>query len=315
MSKIMIILIYGLDTYRSGQKLKEIIERYKKIHKSGLSLKFFDLKEKNFDDFKNEFQSVSMFKEKKLIVLKNANSNKEFKEQFLEKIKDFSSSKEIIIFFEEGEISKGDNFFQEIKKVAKFQEFKPLNEFRLKFWIEEEVKKYNSKIEEKAINKLIEFVGNDLWQIENEIKKLVAFKKDGEINQRDIENLVAPNLETNIFKTIDFIAKKDKKNALKSLKSHLEKGEKVSYIFSMIKFEFRNLLMIKDLVEKRIPIQNIQKQTNLHSFVIEKCLPLAKRFQLEELKKIYQKIFELDLAMKNGKIEPEIALTLFISQI
>jgi DNA polymerase-3 subunit delta len=311
----MIIFLYGPDTYRSKQKLNEIVEHYKKIHKSGLNLKFLDLKEKSFSDFKNECQSASMFKEKKLIVLKNASFNKEFKEQFLEKIKEFSSFEEIILFFEEGEISKDDIFFQEIKKVAKFQEFKPLDVFRLKFWIKEEFKKYNSRIEEGAINKLIEFVGNDLWQMENEIKKLAAFKNGGEVNQRDVENLVTPNLEANIFKTIDFIAKGDKKKALKSLKSHLEKGEKFSYIFSMIKFEFRNLLMIKDLVEKRTSIFNIRRQTNLHPFVIEKSLPLVKKFQLEELKKIYQKIFELDLAIKSGKIEPETALTFFISQI
>jgi DNA polymerase-3 subunit delta len=311
----MIILLYGSDTYRSREKLKEIIERYKKIHKSGLSLKFLDLREKNFDDFKNEFQSVSMFKEKKLVVLKNASSNKEFREQFLKRIKDFSSSQEIILFLEEGEISNENGFFKEIKKVAKFQEFKPFDDLRLRFWIKEKVREQNSKIEEKAVTKLIEFVGNNLWQMENEIKKLVAFKKNGEINQRDVENLVAPNLEVNIFKTIDFIAKKDKRNALKSLKSHLEKGEKLSYVFSMIKFEFRNLLMIKDLIERKVSIFNIQKQTNLHPFVIEKCLPLARKFQLEELKKIYQKIFELDLAIKSGKIEPETALTFFISQI
>jgi DNA polymerase-3 subunit delta len=310
----MIILLYGLDTYRSRQKLKEIIERYQSIYKSGLNLKFFDLKEKNFDDFKNEIHSVSMFKEKKLFVLKNASFNKEFKKRFLEKIKDFSLSKEIILFFEE-EILNKDNFFEEIKKVAKFQEFKPLDDFRLRFWIKEEVKKYNLRIEEKAITKLIEFVGNNLWQMENEIRKLAAFKMSGEITQSDVEKLVTPSFEANIFKTIDAIAKKDKKKALKSLKNHLEKGEKIPYIFSMIKFEFRNLLMIKDLFEKRVPISEIKRQTELHSFVIEKCLPLVREFQLAELKRIYQKIFELDSAIKSGKIEPETALTLFISQI
>ena len=46
----MTILLYGLDTYRSRQKLNEIIENYKKVRKSGLNLRFFDGKELDFPD-------------------------------------------------------------------------------------------------------------------------------------------------------------------------------------------------------------------------------------------------------------------------
>ena len=71
----MIIFLYGPDTYRSRQKLNEIIEHYKKVHKSGLNLKYFDLQKSSYQDFKDEIQQASMFKEKKLLVLKNIFSN------------------------------------------------------------------------------------------------------------------------------------------------------------------------------------------------------------------------------------------------
>ena len=48
----MTIFIYGQDTYRSRLKLSEIVEHYKKIHKSGLNLKYFDIKFLKFDDFR-----------------------------------------------------------------------------------------------------------------------------------------------------------------------------------------------------------------------------------------------------------------------
>ena len=68
----MIFFLYGQDVYRSRAKLREIIEHYKKARKSGLNLKVFDFKKADFQDFKDVIRSVSMFNEKKLIILKNA---------------------------------------------------------------------------------------------------------------------------------------------------------------------------------------------------------------------------------------------------
>jgi DNA polymerase-3 subunit delta len=53
----------------------------------------------------------------------------------------------------------------------------------------------------------------------------------------------------------------------------------------------------------------------MHPFVVEKTLFQARKFQLEELKKIYQKIFQVDLDIKTGKVDPETALDLLIAEI
>jgi len=317
----MIIFLYGPDTYRSRQKLNEIVEHYKEIHKSGLDLKFLDLEEKDFQDFKNEAQIASMFSEKKLLVLKNAFENFDFKKKFSAEIEKFVKSEEVILFYEE-EIKK-DKFFQTLKKFSEYQKFQLLDGERLKNWVKKEFKKYQAKIDSAVLEKLIEFVGNDLWQMANEIKKLVAYKTGHnqittvtklcpEIEREDVELLVKSKIEIDIFKTIDAIAAKDKKRAIKLLKAHLEKGDSPLYLLSMINFQFRNLLIIKDLIEKNLSPYSF---TNLHPYVIKKSISLLGKFSFSELKKIYQKIFEVDLDIKTGKIEPEMALDLLITEI
>ena len=52
-----------------------------------------------------------------------------------------------------------------------------------------------------------------------------------------------------------------------------------------------------------------------HPYVIKKTIQQARSFSLSELKKIYQKIFQVDLGIKTGKIEPETALDLFVAEI
>jgi len=309
----MIIFLYGSDTYRSRQKLNEIIERYKKIHKSGLNLKYFDSKDLNFQDFKSEFQQAPMFKEKKLAVLNDALSNAEFEENFLKNEKNFRDSGNIILFYEKGEVNTKNPLFKFLIKYAQSQEFEPLLDQQLKNWAKKEFGKHKCQIREQALEKLIEFVGNDLWRLTNEIKKLANFKL--EIKNKDIELLVRPKIETDIFKTIDSLAAKNKKLALELIRQHLEKGDPPLYLLSMITLQFCNLLTIKDLLENSFGYYDILRKSNLHPYVVKKSFEQAKKFTLPELKKIYQKIFQVDLDIKTGKIEPETALDLLIAEI
>jgi len=307
----MIIFLYGKDTYRMREKLKEIIERYRKIHKSGLNLRYFD----DFNDFKDEIKQLPMFKEKKLAVITNIFANFDFKEKFLENKKDFLKTEDIILFYQEGEINKNNSLFKFLKKNAKSQEFKFLGGQNLKTWIKKEFDRYETKIDSGVLEKLIEYIGNDLWQMSNEIRKLASFRKNKAVRVEDIKLLVRSKIETDIFKTIDAIADKNKKQALNLLHKHLEKGDSPLYLLAMINYQFRNLLIVKDLIEKHKPYNIILKKSGLHPFVVKKSYYQSQKFSFQELKKIFQKIFKVDLDIKTGRIQPEIALDLLITEI
>ena len=311
----MTIFLYGPDTYRSRQKLNEVIEGYKKIHKSGLNLKYFEGKELKFEDFRDEILSFSMFAEKKLLILRDVFSNQEFKEKFLKDFKKIVNPKDIILFYEEAEVLKDDNLLKLLKKSGKSQEFKFLEGRFLKNWVKKEFEKQGAGANIEVIEKLTDFVGNDTWRLFNEIQKLVNYKRDKEIQVKDVELLVRSKVETDIFKTIDAIAQKNKKQALGLLHKHLEKGDSPLYLLSMINFQFRNLVEVKSLADKNYTEQNILKSTKLHPYIVKKSLWQAGRFSLTELKKIYRKIFQIDIDIKTGKIEPEVALDLLITEI
>ncbi|PIR01804.1 MAG: DNA polymerase III subunit delta [Candidatus Nealsonbacteria bacterium CG_4_9_14_0_2_um_filter_37_38] len=314
----MLIFLYGQDTYRSRQKLNEIIERYKKIHKSGLNLKYYDAKKTNFQDFKNEVQSSPMFKEKKLMILENVFLNYELKTSFLKDARKFIDLKDVILFYQDQPISQNDPLFIFLKKYAKTQEFKLLAGIKLKNWVKREFERCQTKADPLAIEKLINFVGNDLWQFSNEIKKLVSYKsknKNSKVLSEDVELLVKPKIETDIFKTIEAIAQKNKAKALSLVYKHLERGDNSLYLLHMINFQFRNLLMAKDLIEKDKSYNAVLKESGFHPYVFKKIYWQAKKFSLWELKKIYQKIFQIDLKIKTGQLNPGIALDLLIAGI
>ena len=305
----MIIFLYGEDTYRTREKLQEIVTEYKKVHKSGLNLRYF---KESFNDLYDSFKQSSMFSEKKLFIIINPFTDSGFKEKFIDQ-KEFIDSSDIVVISQEGTIKKNSVLLKYLIKNAKFQEFDFLIGLKLKNWIKSEVEKYNSKIDEGAINQLIQYVGSDLWRMSNEIKKLVCFSKN--ITESAVSSLVKPNVEVDIFKTIEAIASKNKEKALSCLGDHIEKGESPLYLLSMINFQFRNLLIIKDLVERQIPYYDIAKRSGLHPFVVKKAHYLLNSFSKSELEIIYSKIFKIDREIKNGRIEPLIALDLLVAGI
>lgn len=331
----MIIFLYGPDTYRAQRKIKEIIERYQKVHKSGLNLKYFE-KKFNFQDFKTEIETSSMFHEKKLCILKNIFSDQTFQEEFLRNGKEIVNSDNIVLIYEEGGIepsrkkrlpekapkgqvfNKGDKknpLFNFLKEKAKTQEFNLLEGQQLRNWVKREAGRYGVKIEPEALELLIRYVGNDLWQMENEIKKLINYSRRQAIRIQDVKSLVSPQIETDIFKTIDAISSGNKKLAIRLIHQHLEKDSSPLYLLSMINFQFRNILTVKGLLNKYSSLDGIAKILHLHPYVVKKSYFQGKRFQTEELKKIYQKIYQADLNIKTGKIEPEAALDLLITEM
>ena len=127
--------------------------------------------------------------------------------------------------------------------------------------------------------------------------------------------MIKPRIEVDIFKTIDALASKNKKQALELLQKHLNGGDNPLYLLSMIVYQFRNLLLIKELSGKKLMYASIVKKSGLHPYVVKKNYFTCSQFSFEELKNIYKKIFQFDLDIKTGKMEPETALNLLVSMI
>ncbi|OIP78590.1 MAG: DNA polymerase III subunit delta [Candidatus Portnoybacteria bacterium CG_4_8_14_3_um_filter_44_10] len=320
----MIIFLYGPDSFRSRQKLKRIIEKYKAKHKSGLNFLKFDLSETGLDDLREAIKSRPMFAEKKLIVIENLFClSPENQREVIEYFKGEKLEKEqevVLVVYEKNAPDKRSQAFKFLTaKGALSQEFGSLEGTQLENWIKREVEARGGNINRQAIQELAVCLGGDLWQASNEIDKLVAFKNGGEmggeIKKEDVTLLIKAKISANIFQTIDALAQRNKKNALRLLYQHFKEGENAIYLLTMFAYQFRNLLIVKDLVEKGVPYPELAQRTKLHPFVVKKSFQQTKNFSLEGLKKIYLRIKDLDLAIKTGRIEPKAVLEMLVMEV
>ncbi|MBI4837306.1 MAG: DNA polymerase III subunit delta [Candidatus Portnoybacteria bacterium] len=320
----MLIFLYGSDSFRSRQKLNRIIEKYETKHQSGLNFLRVDLNERGLDDIKEIIKTKPMFAEKKLIVTENLFGLKPDSQEkiveYLKKLNLRESQEVMVVVYEKRAPDKKSRLFKFLTaKDVLSQEFGSLEGNQLENWIKKEVEARGGNIDRRAVQELAFCLGGDLWQASNEIDKLIAFKKSGEmggkIGGEDIASLIKTKISANVFQTIDALAQRNKKNALRLLYQHFEEGENAIYLLTMFAYQFRNLLVIKELVEKGISYPELAQRTKLHPFVIKKSFQQIKNFSLDGLKKIYGHLVEMDMAVKTGRIEPRAALEMLVMEI
>ncbi len=301
----MLILLYGEDTFRLKRKLDEIVGGYKAKHSIGLDLAFFD--DSDFEKVKEKIEAVSMFNEKKLIVLKDIFSNLDFEESFFEYIKKnkLKNNQEVIVVLcQFGKLAASSYK----RKMSMSEEFKPLKGIELVNWIKKK------GINNLVAQKLAAFVGNDLWQMDNEIEKLLSYKAGEEITADDVDLLIGAKIDNNIFQTLDALANQDKKTALKLLHQHLSEGENEIYLLTMFIYQIRNLLKLKDLMENGVPFYSLAPKSGLHPFVVQKSSQVLRNFSLDQLKKVYHRLSEVDLELKTGRMDGLSALDLLVME-
>ncbi len=309
----MIILLYGKDNYRKKIKEKEIISSYNKKHKSGLNIKSFDFSKEDIsikEILSQSFQG-SIFKEKKLIIISNSFSKKE---EIKKEIKKIIETEDIFLLLEE-EIKESDSLLKKIKESSSYQLFDNLKGLKLKKWIEEEFKKLEKEIEERELSLFSSLVlKKGSWEIYNEILKVSNFSEK-KIREEDIRVFLKEEIDLKIFDTIEAISEKKEKEAIKLLRNHIEKGENPIYILSMINYQFRNIIIIKDLIDKGYDYAKALKETKMNPFVFRKSYYQSLNFSTQKLRKIYSQLSKIDLDIKTGKTEKEAALELFIAFI
>jgi DNA polymerase-3 subunit delta len=315
----MIYLIYGEDTFRSRQKINQIKENFKKEDKLQINLETLDAGEIGFAEIQEKVKASPFLAEKRLIIIKNLlmDGAKQLQEKVIEIISDSQIPRTSdVIFWEAGEPKKS-KLFKILAKSKNSLQFTLLSGFKLNRWIEDGVRERGFKIERKAVEKLAAYAGSDLWQMTNEIEKIVAFKSQASntILSEDIDLLVRAKLDTNIFNFVDALARKDKREALRLLHEQIDLGQNEIYLLTMITYQIRNLLIIKDLVEQGKNSYQISRLSKIHPYVISKTLGQVRKFNLAELKNIYRNLLEVDIAFKTSKPNSLLILDLLVTKL
>ena len=305
----MIIFLYGPDGYRLKQNSRVVLDNYRKKHPSGIFFKF-DLSDAGeIIKVEDAVKSGSLFGEVKLIVIKNAFSNKAGAERMEELIRsqNLLNEKDTVLTFienqEEKELIKNKKLFNLlIGKENVIRSIGYLNGESLAKWVRSEFALRKCSVEPEAVRELAATAGNDSWVLANEIEKLCNFRMGDMVKKEDVLLLSFKKTDLNIFDFVDAIAGKNKARAYEILFKEIKNGRDPYYLLTMMVYSFRNMLTAKDLADRGMSLDEITKKSKLHPFVVRKTCQSVKKFNLTELKGFYGNLLNMDTRSKEGII-------------
>ncbi|MFH1546426.1 MAG: DNA polymerase III subunit delta, partial [Patescibacteria group bacterium] len=193
-------------------------------------------------------------------------------------------------------------FFKALKKFGEIREFPLPKPAEFKKWLQTEITQQGLDFEPAALELLATFTLGDCETAINELAKLKVFSAGKKITRADVELLTHPNLHTSVFRLTDAIGERRIESALADLRDILNRGENLIQIFFMIVRQFRILLSLQALAERKLAPAVIARELKLHPFVVQNSLRQMRNFSEAELVQAHAQLLAIDAGVKRGRI-------------
>ena len=280
------------------------------------NIDYYDLSDTSIKNIIEEANYVSLFNDKKAIIVYNADifgTKYEYKNdlEILEKYLTNPNNNTILIFITDN-VSKTKKCVKLINEKGNLIELiKPTGD-NLKKEINNYLKNNNYKIENNALDLLIKRVDNNYDYILNELDKIMIIKKDYIITTSDIKEYTINIENIDIFKFVDLIIKKDIEECLSELNILIENNIEPAIILSNIATQYRLIYSVKNLIKQGQTEKTIADELSIHPYRIKLAHDNSYKYSNKELKEKLLYIGELDKKIKTGELDKYNALKIFI---
>jgi DNA polymerase III subunit delta len=249
-----IILLTGEEPYYID-KISNFVE--KKIEVFDLDI--FYGQEAKISDILSSLKRYPLIGKHRIVVLKEA--------QLIKNIDNLRNYAEnpiydtiLLICYKHKSINKFNKFYKAVKKNGIIFESSKLHEYKIFSWILSYLRKFNYTISKKALALLVERLGNNLYNISNDLKKItLPLTKGAEINSRIVENNVGINRTYNFFEFQKALAKKSNESVYRIIRFFIEnpKNYPLSLIINRVYIFFYTLIkyhLLNDNLSNVIPV-------------------------------------------------------------
>ena len=289
-------------------------ELEKLIPKNQVSISY--VYEKNLENILEEASYVSLFDEKKYLIVKNANffGKEKLSEKETELLNEYLEHpyvNTIIFFITYDEIDKRKGY---TKKIIEKYSFKEMNVPK-GYELTNEIKKRTSmyKIPDPAIKYLIEASLNNFDLIINEISKFsLIFSKNDSISLAQMKEIVAENTSENLFKFTDAVINRNMKETFKLFQDLIHVKIDSLQLTNLLVREFRLLFYYKIYEKKQLSNKEIGKNLGLQDWQVNKIMKNAVNFHEDDLKTSLISLAKMDYQVKSGNQDKTMALYNFL---
>jgi len=188
-----------------------------------------------------------------------------------------------------------------LKEKSVAVEFASLDDQELTKWARKQITDTGSEMDDRTLRHLIALIGSDVRRLTVEIEKLsTAALPDKVIGFDLVDTLVSNIREVSNFDLTEHLVAGNKARAMKTLAKILDDGAEPLALLGLISYNFRRLLMVKDMMERGIDRSEVARAVKLRYNDQESFLAAARRAEKRTLIHAVKRLAETDLAIKTS---------------
>jgi DNA polymerase-3 subunit delta len=313
--------IYGEEEFLADRAVARLVEKLVDPAFKDFNFTVLYGKECKAEQILDTAMTLPMFAERRVILVKRAEElQAEQLEQLIPYIK--APSPSACLIFHASKIDQRRKFFLELKKTNYLVEYEPLKyeqlaKFLLRF-IQQEAERVGKRFEATALDMLVYYSGNNLRELVSQVEKLSVYAgKRNTITLDDVRCMASDTKIDTVFEFSKALGNRDLEKSLRMMQILLRDPE-VPYNFlgaiGAIAKNFRQLTIIRELLDRRVSSDDISKQLKISPFFFKEMLLQAKNFKMEEFRKIFMLLHEFDMGLKGGA-RYETVLEMFVYEI
>lgn len=220
------------------------------------------------------------------------------------------------LVFVDGDISRDNPLLRLLSPLAQVRPFPRLSQRDLAGWILARAQQEGMAISPAAVRLLADLVGNDLWALWQELRKLALYAAGRQVEEEDVRALTVAAREVSVFTLVDAVVEGRPDQALRLLEHLLDQGAAAPYLLAMIIRQYRNLILAKEMLSQRRPVGEIGQRLGIASrFALGKVVEQAGRYPPARLEAGYRRLLEADASIKAGIYREELALELLVRDL
>jgi len=128
--------------------------------------------------------------------------------------------------------------------------------------------------------------------------------------------VVSYTQQANVFAMVDAIVEFDMQRAETLVQQLLASGATPMQLLSMLNRQMRFVVRARELKQQRVPEAEMRSRLGLSAeWLVRKTVEQAGRYTLARIRQVYGQMLEADLAIKTGKYDGELALTMLIAEL
>ncbi len=312
----MIKIFHGKNTFLSYREarvaIEDLISEYEK-EETPYDVKTIDASSAEASEIINELETPSLFQQQKILFIKRLSQSRD-KDKLREYIENVNNERELpedIIIWETEKVRGNTRY---LKSFEDSYESPDLNKRTFISWAKKEAKKYDFALSKNALYLLAERTNYEPERFMQELKKLSLTKKK-KINEDTIDKLCPNTLEHTIWELIDYINDDQAHKAAKRMQDILDQGNDPFFVLLMITRNLRLIFLTKRFMEKGQSLGQIAKKTKTPPFAVKKVMRSARKTSYGRIKKLYEKLYNIDYSGKTGQLDVQLALDILLSVI